>query len=231
MKDLEILEKNIGYTFNNKLLLTTAIVHKSFANENNIESYEKLEFLGDSILEFISSKYLYEKFPKLNEGELTKLRATLVCEDSLYEIAKSINMSDFILLGKSELATGGNKKVAIMADTIEALIAAMYFDSGNLDICEKFIIKHLEKEAEEASKHVGQKDHKTILQEFLQKHGNVDIEYEIIKEEGPDHDKKFTSEVKCNGKVLGVGEGKTKKDAEQEAAANYLKSIGELKED
>ena len=218
------LEKNIGYTFKNKALLKNALTHTSYAYENKVSSNEKLEFLGDSILEFISSKYIYANYPKLKEGEMTKVRATVVCEDSLYKIAKKHNFSDFLYLGKSEMKHEGNRKPAIMADSVEAVIAAMYFDSG-LDACEKFIVDNLKEDIEIASKNVGIKDHKTILQEKLQVHGNVKIEYEIINEEGPDHDKTFTAEVKLNGKVLAVGKGKNKKHAEMDAADKALKEL------
>ncbi len=219
--DLEKLEKNIGYTFKNKELLKNALTHTSYAYEKHIASNEKLEFLGDSILEFISSKYLYNNFPKLSEGEMTKVRATIVCEESLYKIAKRHNFSDFLFLGKSELACHKEARPAIMADSVEAVIAAIYFDSG-LEEAEKFIIENLKEEADIASKSVGQKDYKTVLQEKLQVHGEVHIKYEIIKEEGPDHDKKFTARVSCNGKKLAIGKGKTKKSAEMEAARKAL---------
>lgn len=222
--ELAKIENNIGYTFHNKELLKRALTHTSYAYEKNVESNEKLEFLGDSILEFISSKYIYQKYPKLKEGEMTKVRATVVCEDSLYKIAKKHNFSDFLYLGKSEMKHEGNRKPAIMADSVEAVIAAMYFDSG-LDACEKFIVDNLKEDIEIASKNVGIKDHKTILQEKLQVHGNVKIEYEIINEEGPDHDKTFTAEVKLNGKVLAVGKGKNKKHAEMDAADKALKEL------
>ena len=221
---LEILEQNIGYTFKNKELLKRALTHTSYAYEKHIQSNEKLEFLGDSILEFISSKYLYEKFPKLKEGEMTKVRADIVCEKSLYEIAKRHNFSDFLYLGKSEISSNKEVRPAIMADSVEALIAAIYFDS-NLDKAEQFIIENLKEAAEIASKHVGQKDYKTVLQEILQKHGEVKIEYTIIKEEGPDHDKVFTAEVKYNDIYLATGEGKTKKAAEMEAASKAIKEL------
>ena len=222
--NLEKLEKNIGYTFNNKQLLKNALTHTSYAFENHIQSNEKLEFLGDSILEFISSKYLYEHFPKLTEGEMTKVRADIVCESSLYKIAKEHNFSDFLYLGKSELSAHKEARPAIMADSVEAVIAAIYFDSS-LEEAENFIIKNLSKAAEIASKHVGEKDYKTVLQEILQKDGEVKIQYEIIKEKGPDHDKTFTAEVKCNGKSLAIGEGKTKKAAQMEAASKAIKEI------
>ncbi len=224
MDKLEILEKNIGYTFKNKALLKNALTHTSYAYENHIQSNEKLEFLGDSILEFLSSKYIYNNYPKLKEGEMTKVRATVVCEDSLYKIADKHNFSDFLYVGKSERMHQGNRKIAIMADSVEAVIAAIYFDSG-LEEVEKFIISNLKEEIEIATKNVGIKDHKTVLQEKLQVNGNVNIKYEIINETGPDHDKTFTAEVKLDGKVLAVGKGKTKKQAEMDAAGKALETL------
>ena len=222
--DLANLEQSIGYIFKDKELLKNALTHTSYAYEHKIKSNEKLEFLGDSILEFISSKYLYNNYPKLKEGEMTKVRASVVCEESLYKIASKHNFSDFLYVGKSEKIHQGNRKVAIMADSVEALIAAIYFDSG-LEEAEKFIIDNLKDEIELASKNVGMKDHKTVLQEKLQVHGNVDIKYEIINETGPDHDKTFTAQVKLNGKILATGTGKTKKQAEMDAADKALKII------
>lgn len=219
--ELRKLEENIGYIFKNKELLKNALTHTSYAYEKHIASNEKLEFLGDSILEFISSKYLYNNYPNLSEGEMTKVRATIVCEESLYKIAKRHNFSDFLFLGKSELACHKEARPAIMADSIEAVIAAIYFDSG-LEEAERFIVENLKSEAEVASKNVGQKDYKTVLQEKLQVNGEVHIKYEIIKEEGPDHNKKFTARVSCNDKVLATGEGRTKKVAEMEAARKAL---------
>ena len=186
--DLSRLEESIGYTFGNKELLKNALTHTSYAYENHINSNEKLEFLGDSILEFISSKYIYEKYPTLTEGEMTKVRATVVCEQSLYKIAKLHDFSDFLYLGKSEQKMGGNKRPAILADSVEAVIAAMYIDGGLESVCD-FIIKNLKEEIEIATKHVGDKDYKTVLQEKLQVHGDVKIEYNTIKESGPDHEK------------------------------------------
>ncbi len=220
---LSLLEKNIGYKFKNIDLLKNALTHTSYANEHKINSNEKLEFLGDSILEFISSKYIFNNYPKLKEGEMTKVRATVVCEESLYKIAKKHNFSDFLFVGKSEQLHQGNRKVAIMADSVEAVIAAMYFDGG-LENVEKFIVENLKDEIEIATKNVGIKDHKTVLQEKLQEHGNVEIKYEIISETGPDHNKTFVAQVKLNGKVLADGTGKTKKQAEQEAARKALEN-------
>ena len=222
---LEKFEKNIGYTFKDKNLLKNPLTHTSYAFDHHVESNEKLEFLGDSILEFISSKYLYHEFPNLSEGEMTKVRATIVCEDSLYQIAKIHNFSDFLYLGKSELASHKEVRKAIMADSVEALIAAIYFDS-NLEEAEKFIVTNLKEPAEIASKNVGKKDYKTVLQEMLQKNGEVEIQYNILKEEGPDHDKTFTAEVCYNGKALANGEGKTKKAAQMEAARKAIEQLG-----
>ena len=221
--DLELLEKNIGYKFKNTDLLRTALTHKSYANENNVKSYERLEFLGDSILEFVSSKILYENYKNLSEGEMTKVRAYSVCEDSLYTIAVKHNFSDFLYLGKSEKASKTNKK-AILADTVEAVIAAIYFDSG-IDASEKFIEENIISIIDMAIEN-GLKDYKTILQEKLQVNGEVEIKYNVINEEGPDHDKTFTVELECNGKKLSVGVGHSKKNAEMEAAKHALELGG-----
>jgi len=169
LMDLEILEKNIGYEFKDKELLKKALTHTSYAYENNIESNEKLEFLGDSILEFVSSEYLYARYLALKEGEMTKVRATVVCENSLYKVAKLHNFSDFLYLGKSERASGGKNRPAILADSVEAIIAAMYLDGG-IEPVKNFIITNLKEEIELATKHVGSKDYKTVLQEKLQEH-------------------------------------------------------------
>ncbi len=222
--ELEGIEKEIGYEFKNKELLKTALTHTSYAYEKHINSNEKLEFLGDSILEFLSSRYLYENYPNLREGEMTKVRATVVCEKSLYKIASKHNFGKYLYLGKSEKINGGNKRPAILADSVEAVIAAMYLDGG-LEIVDNFIIKNLKEEIEQASTHVGDKDYKTVLQEKLQEGGDVKIEYEITKESGPDHDKSFEAQVRFNGKVLAKGSGKSKKGAEMQAAKKALEKI------
>ncbi len=222
--ELSDLEKSIGYTFKNKELLRKALTHTSYAYEHNVESNEKLEFLGDSVLEFLSSQYLYQKYPELKEGEMTKVRATVVCEKSLYKIAKLHNFSDFLYLGKSEQRNGGEQRPAILADSVEAVIAAIFMDGGILP-ADRFIIDNLKDEIKEATKHVGDKDYKTVLQEKLQAHGEVKIEYEILQEKGPDHNKTFEAEVKCNGKVLAKGEGKSKKEAHMEAAKKALENL------
>ncbi len=222
---MDKVEESIGYNFKDKNLLKTALTHTSYAYENNVESNEKLEFLGDSILEFISSKYLYLNYPKLKEGEMTKVRAAVVCEKSLYKIAKLHNFSDFLYLGKSERKTGGENRPAILADSVEAVIAAIFLDGG-INVAEEFIINNLKEEINQATKHVGDKDYKTVLQEKLQEHGEVKIEYEIIKEKGPDHNKRFEAQVSCNGTILATGKGKSKKEAEMHAAKKALEEKG-----
>ena len=220
----EEIEKNIGYTFQNKALLKTALTHTSYANSHGIDSNEKLEYLGDSILEFITSKYLYNNFTNLTEGEMTKVRATVVCEQSLYEIAVKLGFSDFLITGGGEKINGKVKNKAILADSIEAVIAAIYLDS-NLEKAERFIITNLKEAMNADSKHANEKDYKTALQEKLQEHGNVKIEYRIIDEKGPDHDKFFVTELLCDGKALAQGKGKSKKAAEMEAARIALENL------
>ena len=222
--NIKEFENNIGYKFKNKDLLIKALTHTSYSYENNVESNEKLEFLGDSILEFVSSKYLYDNYKNLKEGEMTKVRATVVCEESLYKVAIQHNFSDFLNLGKSESANQANLSKSILADAVEALIAAIYLDS-NLENAETFIINNLQQAIEIASRNVGNKDYKTVLQEKLQIHGNVNIKYYIISESGPDHNKVFESKVECNGKVLGIGKGKNKKASEMIAAKNALENL------
>ena len=221
--NFEICENNIGYSFKNKNLLKEALTHTSYAYENKVKSNERLEYLGDSILEFVISEYLFLKYNNLSEGEMTKVRANVVCEDSLYEIAKRHNFSDFLLLGKSEKHSQNSKK-AIMADSVEAVIAAIFLDS-DVEYAKKFIIDNLKDFVEIASKNVGMKDYKTVLQEKLQVHGEVKIKYVVLKEEGPDHDKTFIVEVSSDDKFLATGKGKNKKHAEMEAAKNALQIL------
>ena len=222
--ELEELEKNIKYKFNNRDILKKALTHTSYANEHKIESNEKLEFLGDSILEFISSDYIYNKYPKLTEGEMTKVRAAVVCGENLAKVAKVYNVGECLYLGNSEVHSGGKNRIAILEDATEAIIAAIYLDGG-IEPVKKFIIENLEDEIEKATKNVGIKDYKTVLQEILQENGEVKIQYEIIKEMGPDHDKSFIAQVKLNGKVLAKGEGKSKQKAEMKAAKKAIKQV------
>ena len=221
--NLEQFEANIGYKFNNRNLLKKSLTHTSYAYENKVDSNEKLEYLGDSILEFVVSKFLYNNYTNLSEGEMTKVRANVVCEKSLFVIAKRHNFSDFLYLGKSERASK-NSKEAIMSDAVEALIAAIYLDSS-LENAEKFIIDNLREYVDESTKHVGDKDYKTVLQEKLQVHGDVSIKYNVLKELGPDHEKVFIVEVVCDNKKLAEGMGKNKKQAEMDAAKNALTNM------
>ncbi len=218
--ELEEFEKNIGYKFKDVKLLKNALTHTSYAYEHNVKSNEKLEYLGDSILEFVISKYLYNNHNYLSEGEMTKVRANVVCEDSLYEIAKKHNFSDFLYLGKSEKSSKNDKK-ALTADSVEAVIAAIYLDS-NLETVEKFILDNLKEYTDISTSHAGDKDYKTVLQEKLQRKGNATIKYNVIKEFGPDHDKSFVVEVICNKQKLAEGIGKNKKQAEMDAAKHAL---------
>ena len=222
-KDIHEFEKYIGYTFKNISFLKTALTHTSYAYEKKRECNERLEYLGDSILEFISSELLFKNYKNLSEGEMTKVRASAVCEESLYKIALKLNFSDFLYLGKSERASNKIKK-AILADSVEAVIAAMYLDS-NIEVVKKFIIENISEQIEFSSHNVGLKDYKTVLQEKLQVNGDVKIRYTIIKEDGPDHDKVFTAEVECDDKKLAIGTGRSKKLAEMEAAKKALEML------
>ena len=217
------MKKIYGYTFKNKELLKTALTHTSYAYEQKCKSNERLEYLGDSILEFISSEYLFKNYENLSEGEMTKVRSYAVCENGLYEVALKHNFSDFLYLGKSERSEK-NKKKAILADSVEAVIAAIYLDSG-IEEARKFIIENIKDLIEYASHNVGLKDYKTVLQEKLQVNGDIKIEYKIIGESGPDHDKTFVAEVDCEGKKLAEGKGRSKKAAEMEAAKKALENL------
>jgi len=223
---LEYLEEHIGYKFKDKSLLVRAMTHSSYANEKKLEkqeSNERLEFLGDAVLELAISEYLFLNSPKLSEGELTKTRASLVCEPALAFCAKGIDLGCYLYLGKGEESTGGRGRDSIISDSLEALIGAIYMDGGFTkakEFIEVYVLKDLE------NKKLFY-DSKTILQELAQANGEERILYQLIKEEGPDHEKVFTVEVKMGNKILGRGIGKTKKSAEQEAAYN---AIGVLKE-
>lgn len=219
--DIKAFQREIGINFKQEQLLEKALTHTSYAYEHNVESNEKLEFLGDAILEYVISDYLFKRYGNLKEGEMTKVRAGVVCEESLYNIALKHNFSDFLNIGKSELACNGNKRPAVLADSVEAVIAAIYLDNG-IDTAREFIMKNLSEAVENASKNVGKKDYKTVLQEKLQEHGDVNIQYKTIKEEGPDHNKKFTVELFVNGKSISTGKGSNKKTAEMQAAKKAL---------
>ena len=225
---VEVIEKSIGYVFKDKELLKKAFIHTSYAYDNKLLSNEKLEFLGDAILEFVISQYLYHNYPKLKEGEMTKVRAQVVCESSLHQVAMQHNFSDFLYMGKSEINVSGCKRPAVLADSVEAIIAAIFLDSNDIEVVKNFILENLKASIEEASEDVGKKDYKTVLQEKLQMRGDVKIEYVTIKEEGPDHNKVFTVQLYCDSKKLGLGQGSSKKNAEMEAARQTLEKYNKL---
>lgn len=220
------LEQKIGYVFQNKHLLETALTHSSYANErfhDSSESYERLEFLGDSILGHITAEFLYRQNPPIPEGRMTRLRAELVCETSLHQIAQRLGLGQAMRLGKGEERTGGRERPSILADMVESLIAAMYLDSGSLQEPRRFIMEKLLDHADLGEHHVT--DYKTELQELVQRKPNQYITYEMIRQVGPDHDKTFTFRVAVNGVPAGEGSGKTKKEAEQMAAKQALEAL------
>ena len=222
------LEETIGYRFQNLNLLETALTHSSYANEKHgtdCESYERLEFLGDSILGLTSADFLYHHEPKLPEGRMTRLRAELVCEASLHKVALSLGLGEYMRLGRGEERTGGRERPSILADMVEAIIAALYLDGG-LDVARRFIMERVLKDAEIGDAHRGA-DYKTELQELVQQQPGQLISYELIGESGPDHDKRFQFRVSINGKAAGEGTGRTKKEAEQMAARAALEARGE----
>ena len=224
MKMLEKLEEISEYQFQDKKLLKQAMTHSSYANEHNLGKLncnERLEFLGDAVLEIVSSEYLYGKFPKLSEGELTKKRASMVCEPALAFSAREMGLPAFLLLGKGEELTGGRKRDSIISDAAEALIGAIYLDGGFAN-AKEFILNHILNDLENKQLFF---DSKTILQEFVQGKGKNQIAYHLLKEEGPDHDKKFTVEALVAGKSVGQGSGHTKKAAEQAAAYEAVKRL------
>ena len=225
---MEMLEEKIGYVFKNKQYLQTALIHSSYANEskNKIQSNERQEFLGDTILGLIVSNYLFNRFPQYSEGELTRMRSFLVCEKALYGFAQKINLNDYILLGKGERSVHGSERPSIMADTFEAIIAAIYLDGG-IDFATQFVLPFVE-EMLKNNKNAMFEDYKTILQEVIQQNPEEHLEYILAKESGPDHNKKFTINVCLNTKsvVLGSGTGKSKKEAEQQAAKKVLELMG-----
>ncbi|MBQ8203308.1 MAG: ribonuclease III [Clostridia bacterium] len=222
------LESRLGYNFKDISLLKNALVHTSYSNEvrRGIASNERLEFLGDSILSIIVSEHIYNKFPGMPEGELTRLRASLVCEKSLCGFARELDLGHFLYLGKGEDKGGGRNRDSILADAFEAVIAAIYLDGG-MAAAKPFVMNFVLREIDE---HIedNTKDYKTILQEIIQRNPEESVTYILTGEEGPDHDKRFTVEVHLNSNVIGEGSGKSKKRAEQMAAKQALSLMGEL---
>ena len=221
------LQNKIGYQFKNPALLNEALTHSSYANEHktqHIKYNERLEFLGDSVLSIVVSDYIYKNCPELPEGELTKLRASLVCEKSLYEFAKKIDLGKYLVLSKGERNNGGADRPSILSDAFEALIAAIYIDGG-LAPASKHILNFVIP-AIKNSKKKKINDYKTTLQEIIQKNPGERLEYVLVKESGPDHNKHFVVEVHLNSNVIGKGGGRSKKEAEQQAAREALELMG-----
>lgn len=220
--------KNINYNFKDTDLLKRAFFHSSYAHESKLDpiySNERLEFLGDAVLELIISDYLYNYCPRLPEGELTKFRASLVCESSLAKKALTINIGKYLYLGKGEELSNGRQRESILADTFEAVIGAIYLDGG-IEESRKFLWYIFRENIEQGYNFLNSGDYKTYLQEIVQKTNKDGVRYEIIDEKGPDHDKTFVAQVFDDNKLLGEGAGKSKKDAEQNAALNALNAMG-----
>lgn len=229
MKFFEPLQKDLNYFFKDEEILITALTHSSYANENKlgVEGYnERLEFLGDAVLSLIVSQYLYKKYPHYPEGELTKIRAKVVCESSLAKAAEQIDLGKYLLLGKGEESTGGRFRESILADASEAIAGAIYMDS-DFDTVYVLMLERFEQDIVNAVDR-GKlfNDYKTELQEILQKTNKSKLEYIVYNEEGPDHNKVFYMNVVINEIIIGTGSGKNKKEAEQAAAKDALKNMG-----
>ncbi|WP_455104483.1 ribonuclease III [Peptostreptococcus sp.] len=226
-ESIRAFEEKIGYEFKDKTYIQTALTHSSFANEHKEFNYnERLEFLGDSVLGLVVSDYLFRARNDLPEGKLTRLRANVVCEESLSAVARKINLGDHLFLGKGEKASGGSNRDSILADATEAVIAAIYLDGG-FDQAKDFILSNLR---DTIAKNIDGnifRDYKTILQEIIQGN-NGKISYKLVGESGPDHNKEFEMQVKCGQETIGIGKGKNKKEAEKEAARDALVKMGEL---
>ena len=223
MKKMYELEKNLDYTFKNKDLLKQALTHSSYANEAHTQSNERLEFLGDSVLSLVVSDHIYTRF-NTPEGALTKLRASLVCEASLYEFAKELELGKFVLLGKGEQQYRGNERPSMLADAFEAVLAAIYLDGG-MEPAKKLVLRFVKEDLIHTER-ITFKDYKTKLQEVIQKNPEEHLEYVLVDEKGPDHAKEFTVELRLNSNVIAQGIGKSKKSAEQNAACEALKLMG-----
>ena len=222
---MEQLEKRLGYTFSDRSILDTALTHSSYANESpqTRRSNERLEFLGDAVLGFCAAKTICRLYPDMPEGGLTRLRAELVCEASLHQVALSLGLGDYIHLGRNEQCNGGRQRTSILADCVEAIIAAIFLDGG-LEPAEAFIAGHILQDVQ-AGRRPARTDYKTQLQELLQRAGGAAPVYTIVGESGPDHDKTFTASVALHDGASAQGEGKSKKEAEQAAAKAALEAL------
>ena len=224
---MTLIEEKIGYEFSNPGLLHRALSHSSYANENKLEggSNERLEFLGDAVLSIIVSEHIFKYYTHLPEGDLTKIRASLVCEKALSGFAREINLGDALLLGKGEQNNGGSSRPSILCDAFVSLIAAIYLDGG-IEPASKFVLHFVERELKNHNQGAFN-DYKTTLQEVIQKNPEEKVEYVLIDESGPDHDKRFTVDVMLNTNRIGRGIGRSKKEAEQLAAKEALELMGE----
>ena len=224
---LSHLETTMGYQYKDSQLLLRALTHSSYSNENKkekLKNNERLEFLGDSVLGLIISEYLFSHYTTLEEGQLTKIRAKIVCESSLCGAAKALNLGEYMLFGRGEELTGGRERTSILSDAFEAVIASIFLDGG-MEVARDFVLKELQPVIADAVQGKLFVDYKTRLQEVIQVHKNNRIKYEIVREEGPDHAKLFYTEVKLNDELIGVGSGRSKKESEQEAAREGLKRL------
>ncbi len=223
---MEVLQNKLEYKFNNVKLLENALNHSSYANEvrGGVTSNERLEFLGDSVLSVIVASYLFENFKSIPEGELTKLRASLVCEKSLCAFSRQIGIGEFLRLGKGEEKGGGRERDSILADAFEAVLAAIYLDGG-MDEARRFVLRYVLPELTNRDDEVF-KDYKTALQEIIQRNPEESVTYHLIGESGPDHNKIFEVAVHLNSNIIGKGTGRSKKQAEQMAAKEALKLMG-----
>ena len=223
---MESLEKKLGYTFRDRSLLSEALNHSSYANEHRsaeVSSNERLEFLGDSVLGFVTAEFLFKTYGKLPEGDLTRIRAALVCEQSLYEVAKFLGLGQYLKLGRGEEAGGGRQRQSILADATEAVFAAVYLDGG-MERVRELICRVLLSRAPAAEE---RRDYKTTLQEIVQRRSGQVLTYHMVDESGPDHNKTFLFQVRLNGAPVGQGRGHSKKEAEQAAARDALEKLHE----
>lgn len=223
-KNIQNLENEIGYVFNDRELLMQALTHSSYVNDRKMDKSlcnERLEFLGDAILEMTSSEFLYSEYPEKDEGELTKLRASLVSETPLAAVAGEIGLGEYLYLGHGEERTGGRTRYSVTSDAVEAVIGAIYLDGG-IEPARAFVRKYILNDIENKKLF---HDSKTVLQEIVQKYHRGTLTYRLVKEEGPDHDKNYGMNALIDEKIIGYGEGRTKKAAEQQAAYSAIKSL------
>lgn len=224
-KMIEKLQNTINYHFNNEKLLKEALTHSSFTNGKSHNCNERLEFLGDSVLSVVVSEHLFKNLDSFPEGQLTKLRAALVCENSLYKFSQKIKLGDYIYLGKGEESTGGRMRRSILADAFEAVIAAIFLDGG-IASAKEFILQFMPSIDKLKSGKLLIGDYKTLLQEIIQQNPEEKISYELASETGAAHNKVFVSNVLLNGQIIGSGEGLSKKEAEQAAAKEAIELMG-----